>query len=45
MEMAIDILDKDLDGMRYSNDGILERNYELKMEIESLTKHISVLCG
>ena len=35
-ERQVDNLKKDLEGVRYSNDAMLDRNQELKSELESL---------
>ena len=34
---------KDLDGVRYSNDALLDRNHDLKLELESLNNHSELL--
>jgi len=42
-EVQIEHLQKDLEGVRYSNDVLLDRNYDLKQELESLTSHADLL--
>ena len=32
-----------LEGVRYSNDAVLDRNYSLKEELDSLNQHASLL--
>lgn len=34
---------KDLEGVRYSNDALLDRNHDLKLELESLGQHSELL--
>lgn len=41
--MTADHLMKELDGVRYSNDALLDRNHELKIELDSLNKHADLL--
>lgn len=42
-EIQLEHLGKDLDGTRYSNDVLLDRNYDLKQELESLNSHSELL--
>ena len=42
-EIQIEHLNKDLEGVRYSNDVLLDRNYDLKQELESLNQHSDLL--
>ena len=42
-EISIEHLRKDLDGVRYSNDALLDRNHDLKQELESLNGHCELL--
>jgi len=42
-EIQIEHLRKDLDGVRYSNDALLDRNHDLKLELESLNNHSELL--
>ena len=42
-ELQIEHLRKDLDGVRYSNDALLDRNHDLKLELESLNGHSELL--
>lgn len=37
--MHIEGLNSDLEGMRYSNEALVERNFDLKQELESLNRH------
>lgn len=39
LELLQDNLNRDLEGMRYSNEALVERNYDLKGELESLNRH------
>lgn len=41
--MQIEHLTKDLDGVRYSNDALMDRNHDLKLELESLNQHADLL--
>jgi hypothetical protein len=38
-------LAKDLEGVRYSNDALMDRNHELKQELEALSSHADLLSG
>lgn len=42
-EIQIEHLRKDLDGVRYSNDALMDRNHDLKQELESLNQHADLL--
>ena len=42
-DVQIDMLKRDLEGVRYGNDALLDRNHELKEEIDSLTQHSELL--
>lgn len=42
-EIQTDILKKDLEGIRYGNDALLDRNHELKEELDSLNQHADLL--
>jgi hypothetical protein len=42
-ELQNEHLRKDLEGVRYSNDVLLDRNHDLKMELESLNLHADLL--
>ena len=42
-DVSIDHLKKDLEGVRYSNDALLDRNHDLKQELESLNGHADLL--
>jgi FtsZ-binding cell division protein ZapB len=42
-DTQIDMLKRDLEGVRYGNDALLDRNHELKEEIDSLTQHSELL--
>lgn len=42
-ELQNEHLRKDLEGVRYSNDALLDRNHDLKMELESLNGHAELL--
>jgi chromosome segregation ATPase len=44
-DLQIDHLRKDLDGVRYSNDALMDRNHDLKQELESLNGHAELLTG
>jgi cell division protein FtsB len=39
----VEQLKKDLESVRYSNDALLDRNHDLKMELESLNQHSDLL--
>jgi hypothetical protein len=36
-------LKRDLEGMRYSNEALVERNYDLRQELDSLNRHQKLL--
>ena len=42
-DLQVEILKKDLDGVRFSNEALLDRNHELKEELVSLQKHAELL--
>lgn len=42
-DISIEHLKKDLEGVRYSNDALLDRNHDLKVELESLNSHSALL--
>ena len=42
-EIQVEHLIKDLDGVRYSNDALMDRNHDLKQELESLNQHADLL--
>jgi chromosome segregation ATPase len=42
-DLQIDHLRKDLENVRYSNDALLDRNHDLKLELESLNQHSELL--
>ena len=44
-DIQIDHLRKDLDGVRYSNDALMDRNHDLKQELDSLNNHAELLTG
>ena len=44
-EKQVENLKKDLEGVRYSNDAMLDRNQELKGELDSLNQHADLLQG
>lgn len=44
-DLTIEHLRKDSDGVRYSNDALLDRNHDLKLELESLNQHADLLTG
>lgn len=39
LEVHIDGLKRDHEGMRYSNEALVERNFDLRQELESLNRH------
>lgn len=43
LDLLTESLKRDLDGMRYSNEALVERNYDLKQELESLNRHQKLL--
>lgn len=43
LDLLSESLKRDLDGMRYSNEALVERNYDLKQELESLNRHQKLL--
>ena len=42
-DLQIEHLRKDLENVRYSNDALLDRNHDLKLELESLNQHAELL--
>jgi hypothetical protein len=42
-ELQCEHLKKELENVKYSNDAMLDRNHELKMELESLNAHGDLL--
>lgn len=43
LELHIEAHNHDLEGMRYSNEALVERNYDLRQELESLNRHQRLL--
>jgi len=44
-ENQIDYFQKEVEGLRYSNDVMLDRNYDLKQELESLQAHADLIAA
>ena len=42
-DLQIEHFRKDLENVRYSNDALLDRNHDLKLELESLNQHADLL--
>lgn len=42
-DLQIEHFRKDLENVRYSNDALLDRNHDLKLELESLNQHAELL--
>jgi hypothetical protein len=43
LDLMTESLKRDLDSMRYSNEALVERNYDLRQELDSLNRHQKLL--
>ncbi len=43
LDLHIESLNHDLEGMHYSNEALVERNYDLRQELDSLNRHQRLL--
>jgi hypothetical protein len=43
IELLIEGLRRDLENVRLNNDALLDRNHDLKLELESLSQHSELL--
>lgn len=43
VELSIEAFRRDLENVRLSNDALLDRNHDLKLELESLNSHCEIL--